>query len=410
MTFSTTHLRITSVLFTLALAVCPAISMAAGPTTIYAASQTVIKSTDGGLNWTTISPNFSNIFALAIDPTNASVIYAGVYGGIYKTKNGGTSWTELTNTIQSSGSTVDAIAIDPSNPATIYAGTGGAIGNGGVYKSTDSGAHWTLMNNGLVTNGIFSVLALAIDPLNTQTIYVTGNTGLQSAVSTNGAASWQPLTGTVPFGFSIAINPVQPSIVYMSGFPEVTESTNSGGTWSTVLSSGTIFESLAIDPSTPTTIYAGTSGCASNQPACIYKTTNGGTNWSPVGSIASQYANALAIDPANTATIYAGGQNGVYQSPDGGVTWNLVYSATNITSLAMQPNAEQNAFFNAVEAGVKDVIAAVGDIHNTAIDCAVLQESVNTIHAFVELGFLSATQGQALTMQLQTAMQSVPCQ
>ena len=62
------------------------------------------------------------------------------------------------------GGDVRALAIDPANPATLYAGTSG----GGVFKSTDGGGSWTVINTGLTST---DVRALAIDPANPATVY-----------------------------------------------------------------------------------------------------------------------------------------------------------------------------------------------------------------------------------------------
>ena len=83
-------------------------------------------------SWTAIGPQPADSFglvssgrvtAVAVDPTNTQIIYAGAAdGGIWKTTNGGTSWTPLTDT-QASLS-IGSIALDPQNHNTIYVGTG----------------------------------------------------------------------------------------------------------------------------------------------------------------------------------------------------------------------------------------------------------------------------------------------
>jgi hypothetical protein len=70
-------------------------------------------------------PNSGRTNTIAIDPTNTSIIYIGAAtGGVWKTINGGTSWTPLTDTQCSVA--MGSIAIDPSNHLTVYAGTGEA--------------------------------------------------------------------------------------------------------------------------------------------------------------------------------------------------------------------------------------------------------------------------------------------
>ena len=76
--------------------------------------------------WTSNGPEGGTIRALAIDPATPTTLYAGTYGGVFKSTDGGGSWsavnTGLTNT------EVSALAIDPATPTTLYAGTyGGSV-------------------------------------------------------------------------------------------------------------------------------------------------------------------------------------------------------------------------------------------------------------------------------------------
>lgn len=114
------------------------------------------KSTNGGVSWTNF--NYSNsIFgtnSIEIDPNNSNNIYAATDYGVRKSTDGGVNWT-----LQGPSRYISALAIDPLNPQTLYAGTG-TIGccATGVYKSTDDGATWSVFNNGL-TNLDVSQLA-----------------------------------------------------------------------------------------------------------------------------------------------------------------------------------------------------------------------------------------------------------
>ncbi len=102
-------------------------------------------------------------FALALDPTSPSTVYAGTAGGgVFKSANGGGSWSAA-NTGLPTESVVGALALDPTNPSRVYAGTGG-----GVFKSTDGGGSWRAVNFGLTTP---RVAALALDPTNPTRLY-----------------------------------------------------------------------------------------------------------------------------------------------------------------------------------------------------------------------------------------------
>src|SRR6266446_5773860 len=101
------------------------------------------------------------VTALAIDPQTPTTVYAGTYGGgVFKTTDGGTSWspTGLANVI------VSAMAINPQSPTILYVATK----SGGVLKSMDGGVNWNVISQGWQggpCNPCGGVLTLAIDPL-----------------------------------------------------------------------------------------------------------------------------------------------------------------------------------------------------------------------------------------------------
>jgi photosystem II stability/assembly factor-like uncharacterized protein len=128
------------------------------PTTLYSADNgsggKVSKSTDGGATWQALSigTSSSGFGTLAIDPVTPAIVYAAGFGsGLFKTTNGGASWTQLN---LMSG----LIAIDPLSPSTLYIGS-----NSGVSKSTNGGSTFITVNNGL---GVQFISCLAINPLN----------------------------------------------------------------------------------------------------------------------------------------------------------------------------------------------------------------------------------------------------
>src|SRR5579859_763638 len=106
--------------------------------------------------WTNIGPaplvnNLSGnqagrVNAIAVDPRDANTVYIGTAeSGVWKTKDGGTTWTPLTD--YQASPAIGSLAIDPSHPDTVFAGTGDPVGypGAGILKSTDAGATWTLI-------------------------------------------------------------------------------------------------------------------------------------------------------------------------------------------------------------------------------------------------------------------------
>jgi photosystem II stability/assembly factor-like uncharacterized protein len=112
---------------------------------------------------------------------------------------------------------------------------------------------------------------------------------------------------------AMAIDPTSPSTLYAGTDNGVYKSTNSGGSWSTVdtgLSGNALsVTALAIDPTTSSTLYAGTAGGG------VFRSTDSGGSWSPVNTGLSGNAlsvTALTIDPTTSSTLYAGTAGGVF--------------------------------------------------------------------------------------------------
>ena len=139
------------------------------PTTLYAGTlgPQVYKSTDAGARWagTGAGPNdywgYGSVFALAIDPVTPTTLYAGTHYGLFKSTDGGGSWTAIITDLTT---IVLSLAIDPVNPGTLYAGTNGR----GVFRSTNAGGTWSPFNAGL---GDSTVSALVVDPSTPSHIY-----------------------------------------------------------------------------------------------------------------------------------------------------------------------------------------------------------------------------------------------
>jgi photosystem II stability/assembly factor-like uncharacterized protein len=156
----------------------------------------VISSNSLGHNqWASIGPEGRRIEALAINPQTPEILYAGTWGGgVFKSTNGGTSWTAMNTGLTTTN--VYALAINPQTPDILYAGT-----DDGVFKSTDGGTSWTQV--GMWRTGFTRpfAYALAINPQTPDTLYAGTNGGADGGVfkSTNGGTSWTAVnTGPLP--------------------------------------------------------------------------------------------------------------------------------------------------------------------------------------------------------------------
>jgi hypothetical protein len=108
-----------------------------------------------------------------------STVYAGTGSGIYKSVNGGGSWSQVDATIN-----IDSLGIDPSAPGTVYAGFSGT---GGLRKTTNGGASWNTITGGLPSSRVMGI-AFESDE-HPATIYVATQ-GHGAYKTTNGGTSW----------------------------------------------------------------------------------------------------------------------------------------------------------------------------------------------------------------------------
>ena len=264
---------------------------------------------------------------IVVDPTNPNRWFAGtVGGGVWQTENQGNSWVSLTDTKIPNLAT-SVIVISPQDPNTLYVGTGepfgnlGAIGGSGIFKTTDGGATWT---NLTATENFGDVGRMIIDPNNknivlagTQTgIYKTTDGGI-SWTRTYDAGSWVQDLDADPNDFNIQYGSVQ-------NFG-VVKSTDAGQTWSVVFDRANFnnnhsrFE-LSVSPADSNyiflSVYSGSGGAAGN--TNFYKSSDKGASFvnlaptipgeaSNLVSGQGWYDNIIMAHPFDTNVFYVGG-------------------------------------------------------------------------------------------------------
>lgn len=321
------------------------------PTTagsVQSGSGGVFKSSDGGVEWNGTGSGIAvaigdTVTALATDPTDPSILYAGVFtfsapeSGVLKSTNGGQSWTRINSGFGATN--IRALAVAATVPPTVYAG----MDVDGVFKSTDGGASWVHANSGLPEQRIVS---LAVDPSDPLTIYAGGeSTGVSK--TTDGGANWTYTGGPGAGALTIQIDPLNPTTVYVGRNNSVDRSTDGGASWTYIgqgISSqtGIAVKALVLDPTAPERMLAGTS-------SGVFKTTNGAASpWvQSSAGLSSNDVLALAIDRLNPLTIYAGTASGVCKTTDGGNTWkpfNRGLVGTRITALLIDPQTHLTVY------------------------------------------------------------------
>jgi photosystem II stability/assembly factor-like uncharacterized protein len=212
--------------------------------------------------------NLPPIFAvgLAIDPKTSSTLYAATTTGIYKSSNAGTTWNPSGLTSSSS-----AVAVDPSNSSVVYASIGstlppsmvgpaGSNGSPGLFRSGDAGLTWNPINNGL-PSGWFAN-DLIVDRSVPGRVYAVGSfatTGLYR--SDDGGNNWLSIGSGLPNSWinALALDPIHPSTLYAAPISgALYRSLDAGGSWTQMTGLRVpIVYAIAVDPSNSSRIYAG---------------------------------------------------------------------------------------------------------------------------------------------------------
>ncbi|NBW37117.1 MAG: T9SS C-terminal target domain-containing protein [Cytophagia bacterium] len=183
----------------------------------------IFKSTDRGNTWSSLSSTiyFSDINRLAVSPTNENVVIAATRSGIYRTSDGGVNWLKVLDEVN-----VQDIKVNPSNFNIQYA----AQNSVGVWKSIDAGQTWTLSNNGI---GNVARVELAVSPVNNNRIFASAETsfggGSKLLLSDDAGANWNQvnvvfnneavdfLGGQGWYDNTIVCDPFNANVIYFGG-------------------------------------------------------------------------------------------------------------------------------------------------------------------------------------------------
>ncbi len=328
------------------------------PSTWYVgiASGGVWKTINAGTTWAPIFDDEAvySIGDVTIDPSNPNIIWVGTgennggrhisFGdGVYKSENGGKSWTNMG---LGASEHIGDIIVHPTDSNTVWVSAQGPLwsagGERGLYKTTDGGKTWRNVLEGDEWTGVGSV---AIDPSNPNKLYAATwqrqrsiatlvNTGPGSALHTSddGGETWVKMTEGLPkenMGkSSVVVSPIDPNVVYAA--IELDErkgglwrSSDKGASWekmSDIVGAGTgphYYQEIFADPDTFDMVYMSNNSSSYSM--------DGGKTWLPMNR-KNRHGDdhAFAFHPTDPDFILVGSDGGLYESQDNMSSWRFM--------------------------------------------------------------------------------------
>jgi photosystem II stability/assembly factor-like uncharacterized protein len=308
-----------------------------------------------GTQWHSIGPqgipinqgSIGRLSTVAVHPTDGNTIYiGGAQGGVWKTTNGGASWTPLTD--QQCSLAMGALALDPVDPQIVYAGTGEQHFSGdsyygcGMLRSIDGGATWTRLGGSIfqTSTGGAKISRIVIDPRTAGSVasthlLVASDFGLYRSL--NGGASFtQVLGGTTT---DLVMNPAHPDTMYAAvRGTGMYKSVDAGASWvamNTGFSTSIRRINLAIAPTAPSTVYASVEKASGGDLAGIWRTTDAAATWAQLSASGAScgtqcwYDQIIAVAPNDANTVYFGGVS-LYKSTDGGASFGPITNGIHV--------------------------------------------------------------------------------
>jgi PKD repeat protein len=310
------------------------------------------KSENGGQTWATNTDQLTVIGCsdIAIDPTNPSVMYlatgdgdaSDTYSvGVLKSIDGGETWntTGLSFTVNQ-GRTLSRLLIHPTDPNTLL-----AVGSNGIWRTTNGGTSWTVVST---ATGFKDA---EFHPTNPSIVYAAGTSFRRS---TDGGVTWNavsiPLSGINRI--AIGVTPANPNYVYLlasdnndSGFRGLMRSTNEGASFTTRSTTPNVMGwddggdaggqgwydlAIAVSPTNAEDVFVGGVN--------MWRSTNGGTNWTLnshwYGGFSKPYVHAdihdIAFLPGSGNTLFSANDGGLFKSTNTGSSWTDISGNLNI--------------------------------------------------------------------------------
>jgi uncharacterized repeat protein (TIGR01451 family) len=299
----------------------------------------VFMSLDSGTSWSALGGGIpaARILALGFSPQSPAVILLGTGAGVSRSSDSGASWSETSGGLRSVR--VDRVVVDPSAPQTLYA----ASPESGIFRSLDGGGSWITVNQGL---GSLEISALDLSASLPQRLFAAQGIGLRRT-DTGGGLWADPVTDPEDFGFrgpevvSLGADRLSEDRLFalnsstktpLGGGPGILRSTDAAVSWNVVLDfpdlTALVPGDLVLNPTDPNSILVSFSGRETLQPKSqffVFQSIDGGASWNETFRVEGTGQTILAVDESQTSKAYLVANPGdafeSFRSTNGGASW-----------------------------------------------------------------------------------------
>ena len=285
-----------------------------------------------------LGPFGGDVRSLLIDVSAPATVYLGTSNGeIYKSSDSGNSWKILAPGIEQTSYVIDTLVQHPHDPRHIYVGAWDSYSEGGgLFESMDAGATWARIK---LPHESTAVRGVAVCRDNPHYMLVATIEGV--FLSRDGGIEWTGVGGDLlTKAHSVAIDPVDPDILYVGTWRLGYVSRDMGKSW-TLVEKGMPLDSdifsMVIRPDNPSVVFG--SACSG-----VYRSDDGLQTWTRLRVLPNQFtirAQIIRLDPTNFSRVYTGTTEGLYVSENEGRSWALLTSK-DVTVNAVQIDPSNN--------------------------------------------------------------------
>jgi len=313
-------------------------------------------SRDGGRSWSELMGlHGQSIRSFTQAPSDPGIFYAGTLQGVFRSEDSGATWKQISPPGSSEIHEVQSLAVDPKNPQIVYAGTWHL-----PWKTEDGGTHWQSIKKGLIVDS--DVFSIIVDPDKPRDVFLSACSGIYKSESAGQLfRKIQGIPNEARRTRVLAQDPRDRKIVYAGTTEGLYKTLDGGRTFRRMTGANVIVNDVYIDPRDAQHVLLATdrSGVlSSSDAAASFSASNTG--------FSERKVEALLIDRNHPARVYAGVVNdkeygGAFVSRNGGASWDHIgdgLAGLDVYALAQSPDGT-------ILAGTSQGIFALGDASAT---------------------------------------------